>query len=551
MSGKIRLLEVSPGSGEEAIEIKRHGFEQPTVPYVACAAFTDRCDFTSTTSTDSPGAGGSDAITLPAVLEQMTQQLRDPEVSVYMWIDHLCTETNPPGQQMEYQYPTSLKDIYTAAKECIIWAGNDHDTSDEECFDRFLVMGNGQTTEHAFNFASRLAEADLSDIPPLFDERCSIDTNTHSWVYLFRILCRPFFRGLPLLRTNYVSGLARAVVLCGRTRISFNTLRQAAHRIWAVFPIPYFFQNIKESLDNEDDQITIMKADRAFLLSCLRFGLDSFAVLGRIREFFIPTENDSAPRFLVHLGYCDDIYCGVQDNVSAALVRQAVGETQELGSDPTTFIQKAVTQNQNTEPPSLALEGYIPCPPRAEDQAPFVHQRVHCGNDVRLVRLLPASCVNEPLQCGVVDIPVDKIPEFRVVLNDTFIRKRLEFKNFHGVQFPITTRSTVAMLVNGQAFVIPKIQEVFLRLVRDSSQPVHLFLWNICMSMQRSGLGTRADIARYLAVKRYVKLKGNGDEIDMYEVLDNAGQRRERHELEALGLPKTRSWDEWLLELND
>ncbi|KAI8625021.1 hypothetical protein F5Y19DRAFT_451970 [Xylariaceae sp. FL1651] len=551
MSKKLRLLEMSPGSVEGAIELNHILLELSAASYIACAVFTNSCDPASALSTEQSSLHIS--AVLPPPLQDMLHRLRDKELPIRLWIDQLCIPTTPAGEQMDYQCTTALRDIYAAAKETIIWAGGDHDDSDGGCFDALLGPGNYHTTEHAFNFASRLAGANVSDIAKLFDERYSADMNKHSWAYLFRILCRPFFRGLPLLRTNYASELPHATVQCGNARISLLTLRQAAHRIRAVFPVPRFLRNLDKSLLDENKESLTMDIDRSFLLTSIRFGLDSFTILARVESALTSVGDTEGPkesnsRFLVHLGYCDDIY---DFEGSEALFRLPSVETRELESDPTTFIEKAIARSHITTPSSLPFEGYMHCPPRPEDQAPFVHHTVNRRTKISLVRLLPAGSVIEPLQCGLIDAPVNELPEFQFVTNSTFIRKTLQAKDFHGVQFPVTTRSTVPILVNGQAFVIPKLQEVFLRLIRHSSQPVHLFLWNICMYPQESALETRANVEDYIAVKHFMKSERNANETDMYAVLDRAARERGRHQLKELGLPETLLWDDWLLELND
>lgn len=106
------------------------------------------------------------------------------------------------------------------------------------------------------------------------------------------------------------------------------------------------------------------------------------------------------------------------------------------------------------------------------------------------------------------------------------------------------------ILVNGQAVIVPQIQEVFLRLYRDPAQVTYVFFWNICMYSSEANLGSKDGIAQYVGVKNFMKEVGKAREIDMYAVL-KAGKERPRQDLESVGLPKGMLWDEWLLRLND
>ena len=149
------------------------------------------------------------------------------------------------------------------------------------------------------------------------------------------------------------------------------------------------------------------------------------------------------------------------------------------------------------------------------------------------------------------DVPKTKAPEFSFATNNTFLRKAPDTSNFHNVQFPVSTRLSMPILVNCQAFIVPRIQEVFLRLLRDSTQVTYVFLWNICMFTSEANMENRDGIENYVSVKHFMKEVGKAREIDMYAILEKAGKERTRQDLESVGLPKGISWDEWLLRLND
>lgn len=530
---KIHLARLLPGTYDTPILLEYSSYTlKEAPPYIACACLVD--------SSRQESKGSSDG--LASSLESVLRHLRGPERTLVLWNEQVCIDQN--SEQDKARHVTLLRAIYKSAAETVIWAGGDHVAQDSS-FDVYLGPGDTKTTEHAFSFAARLAEAPLSDIPELLGARYP-PTNVHSWSYLFRILCRPFWRSLALLRTNYAASLRRISVQCASTRIPLPTLQEAARRIQTFFPPLDFLYSIKQIEQNKE---SVLKSDYFVSLSCIRFGVDDNWVAARIFAH-ARKENAEGPRdrFIALIGAFSANY-EFEDRL--ARIRAVLSFLDRYDKDPASFVQDLISNRLELLPASLPWEGPLAHPPKAEDQAPFVHPIIDRSSSILLVKIVPASALDQPLQCGLVEVPKKEPPEFGFVTNSTFLRKAPDSTKFHGVEFPISTRSNVPILANCQAFVVPRIQEVFLRLVRDSTQETYVFLWNICMYNFEANMESRDRIEGYMKVKEFMKEVGKAKEVDMYAVLKMAGKKRTRQELEAVGLPKDLSWDDWLLELND
>ena len=532
-SPKIRLARLLPGPRDAPILLKYSVYtlnEAP--PYIAWASLDESFIYESKGLSDSPAPS----------FETILRHLRRPETAIDMWTEQICIDVN--SEQEKATHLELLRTIYESAVETFIWAGDDHAPEDSS-FDVYLRPGDTKTTEHAFDFAVSLAETRLSDIPQLLCARYP-PTKIHSWSYLFRILCRPFWRSLALLRTNYATSLHHISVQCGSTRIALSTLQEAARRIRTFFPPLDFIYSAKPSGLNKE---ALLDSDLFVLCSCVRFGVDPVRVAARIYAHVQPaTEQERHARFLAMIGAFYDEY--LLDNRLDMIVKD-FSFLKVYDKDPARFAQDLISSHHELLPVSLAWEGPVVHPPRAEDQAPFVHSTIDRRFFIRLVEIAPASTLDQPIQCGLVDVPKAKAPDFRFATNNTFLRKAPDTSNFHNVQFPISTRLSMSILVNCQAFIVPQIQEVFLRLLRDSTQVTYVFLWNICMFTSEANMENRDGIANYVSVKNFMKEVGKAREIDMYAVLEKAGKERTRQDLESLGLPKGISWDEWLLRLSD
>lgn len=537
LKGPARLVQLLPG--EDATPLKFNRTELTTAREQVFDALVCLHSDDEVYSADNDQAHISDN------LQDALRQMRSSQSSRLVWNADLCIDQS--NEEEQAAYAKLLKSIYMLAKCVIVWAGNHHE---DDCFAVYLGAGDATTTSHAFDFAHRLAQAPLDQIPEVLQE-IYLPTNVHSWVYLMRIISRPFFRSLLLLRTNYISDIASVVVQCSEQKISWVTLQTAAERLFVAHPIPHFL--LQEGFPKETKRETwqIMLADRDFLLSGIRFGFRPVDILVRLNwlKDQHPENEAFAKRLTVHLGYCGDIYPfpAVLDDVKAAyaaLGPQGIGEV-KIATEATAFTKASRL------PPSLSFEGFQLRPPEAEHQAPFVHRRINRRREIGLLVLLPAESLSAPIQCGLVYAARDDPPDFLFVTNHTFLRRALPTTGFHGVHFPVSSRHTSTILVNGQAFLIPKLQNVFLRLIRQKETAEFLFLWNVCMYPAEATMEGRDDFDTYGQIKYFMEVVGKAKIIDMYNTLEKAGEQNSRQQLEVLGLPESMRWEEWLLELLD
>lgn len=589
----IVFIKLLPGLKTDPIEVHNvisSGLEHP-IKFTACAIWAPR-----------PPAGTS--CTLSPELEGMLRELRDQSIPKYLWIEQLCVQSSYEDRA---RHVPMLKDIFMTAERVVIWSGNDQEPMYDKCFDFYFSLGHSvvgandedtkklgastatneevsidcltirevdaeeamvneaakvnisileststaptpqEITTHAFNFANRLATASIPEVASVLERRHPT-TNIHSWAYLFRILCRPFFRDLPLLQTNYLDQLPLATVRCSSSDIGLAQLRKAAVRIWAIFPIPYFIRETpfltKDGLNNK-----FMDNDREFLQSCMRFGFSPPDSWGRIDQAFRQENERTAERGLAHFSFCNDIY---RLNERESVYKAERARARSLVDDPERYIAIALAPDgRNLMPPSRQLDDCkLSPPPEVLDQAPFVHFRQTRLDTMLLTKLYPADTLSEPVQCCLVEHKITKAPDILWLTNSTVLRAPLPVSPYFGAQFPVTTRHTAPILVNRQAFIVPRLQEVFMRLMRGSKEPKYLFMWNICM-YPSDAIDSKRSISFYTGFKYFLETNGTVFDIDMYTVLDGAVEHLDRSALEEVGLPQGMSWDEWLLEIND
>ncbi len=480
-----------------------------------------------------------------ALAEQirLPQRMTSHTDARYLWIEQFCVDR---FQREHRTGPVSKsKTAYIHAKKIIIWAGDDHEAEDEP-LDRYLGVGARPSTEHAFDFAVNLARAGVDDVADVFQWRDEA-ANVASWAYLFRILCRPFFRRLALLQTRYVHDLPSVTVQCGSSTIELSILHQASLRIFAVFPLPDFIPNLP--LVRGPGAMEVVEADRQFALACLRFGFSSRAVWARIHWLFTDADVDDAEsdqRAIVHLGYAGQLY---DIPANGGRLKYTVDQVKLLKRKPAAFVQSVLSQPSLPNIPSMPFELPHHPPPLAAEQAPFVHGDFGLGKKLQLLVLLPADNLLEPVSCGLVEADIRVTPDITFVTNSTVLRHALPPETIRGVDFPVTTKQNLSILINGQAFAVPCAQKVFLRLFRDVTYPKFLFIWNICMPPPTSTIKSRDDVELYTKIKAKIVRWDNCDEVDMYEVLENAGKDVLREDLEALGLPEGMEWEDWLIDL--
>jgi hypothetical protein len=85
-----------------------------------------------------------------------------------------------------------------------------------------------------------------------------------------------------------------------------------------------------------------------------------------------------------------------------ARIRADLSFLEKYGEDPARFVQGLASSRLELLLASLPWEGPLAHPPKAEDQAPFVHPFIDWSSSIRLVKVVPAGAVDQPLQCRLV-----------------------------------------------------------------------------------------------------------------------------------------------------
>ncbi|KAI9767500.1 MAG: hypothetical protein M1839_004488 [Geoglossum umbratile] len=461
-------------------------------------------------------------ISLPVdnVAKNILLHLRQRDSSRRLWMDRICINQGD-AKELAGQTPL-MKLIHKCAKRVLIWIGEHHEEDDP--MNAYLGQGTLSSTQHAFDFAKSLASASPSDIGSVSQMEFP-QTGLPSWCYLARLVYRPWFRGLPLLRTSYLEGLSDTVVLCGAASVPWAVLSKATERIRMTKPIPRFLHDISPEPHGIWPGMELEDGVR-WLKARQRFGFEPAYMLAKN---FWSLQDDVDPeqkeRLIIFLGLSTDIFDSDYlhgelsrhlESFKAAGTHNVTGETGIL---------------EPAEPvPSLPFEGCLSPAPIPEDQAAFVHTPLMRPKDMRLLLLVPHYAdPSSPIQCGLIHVSREQPPAFAYVLNATLKDPRL----------------TTLILVNGQSFRVPKALEIFLRHVRHESEECLLFILKICEDPKFASAQSRGPIQGYTILKEDLYLPQASATIDMYSVLDRA------RDTQSEQLPKGMSWDDWLLELND
>ena len=507
----ISLLALQPGPREEEIvcTLKQSDLDH-------CAAYTVlACMQEEDNSQIHIQIDGADRL-VSRKLGDALRHVRKREEALLLWVEELCHNAGHQRTTRDGVFPT--KPFHLAAQRVLIWSGAE---SDQDFMNHYLGGDTKEATKHAFEFAHLLVTARTSKVAMLL-KKTFPGTEKHSWVYLVRILYRPWYRGLPLLKTNYVEDLEHCTVQYGSLSIRWRVLHEAGRRLWTARPTPHF---LLQSSTAEADRDAILLADHDWLQASLRFGWSSATMLARLHWLIKNNEgNMHGQRFMAHLGHCSGLY-DMDSNIP--LIRAYCGAV-EAGNGDEVIAPAAFEAMKDV--PTMPFEGFLSKSPVPHEQAPFVHTHVNRRKILQLVLLLPHNGLPaSPVQCGLVDCALEDVPPFTFVLNASLR----------------TPRSKACILVNGQAFYIPKILELFLRLIRDAEYGRFLFLWKICVYPEQVEMKGRKVIEDYVMTKYFMTHHG-ADTIDMYHALE--GSLDPDICAEA---PNGMHWDDWLLELND
>jgi hypothetical protein len=455
-------------------------------------------------------------------------RVRHKDKSRRIWIDRICINQDDAAEIAEQ--PRFMKRINESATGVILWIGGHEEKTDS--MNAYLGLGTLATTEHAFGFAKALSSASgpseiksvtASEFPP---------TKLPSWCYLARLLYRPWFRELPLLRTSYVEDLSSVSVLCGGVSIPWTALSKAAESIRTTNPLPRFFHHA--NLEPHSHLIwpgMSMESVLQWFRDRERFGFSPAHMATQICWVLEQTEDDEQESQLAALlGVADEAF-DLDNGLLAELRRHLEAlKTANAHNDAGGVDGPTKSLKQADPLPSLPFKGYLSLAPLAEDQAPFVHG-VRRQNEMRLLVLVPHhGAHSSPIQCGLIHISRDSPPPYAYVLNATL---------------PKPPRRTTSILLNGQSLCVSKAFEIFLRHLRHPRDEHLLFVWPICEDPKYAINQSRGPIEGYTIGKQDVYFPKASATVDLYEVLERA------RETQAEMLPEGLSWDEWLMELND
>lgn len=142
--------------------------------------------------------------------------LRKTDGARVVWIEGICV---PRAESWE-KTTTALraKSINTNVDEVILWAGTDLEV---DFMQTHLGDLSQSSVENAYKFARLLSTAKTSDIADMLHNKHS-ETDLPDWVKLIQILYRPWFRGLLLLRSNFLEELRGITVQCGSGLIPWH-----------------------------------------------------------------------------------------------------------------------------------------------------------------------------------------------------------------------------------------------------------------------------------------------------------------------------------------
>lgn len=506
--------------------------ELSDLPHDVVAFFDEDSDEPGTPSNDGPPD-------VPPHLNQVISPLRQPKDDSLLWIEQLCSGNGA----------IIRRKVVEEARRVIIWAGPDGDADEDAGFDAFIGPGNSETTESAFLLVQSLQEKSSAAIlEALMLDTTNDGTTFPQWAYVLRILCRPFFRRLPLLRTNYAAELLNASVQCGNSVVRLRELQHAAAWIWTIFPIPHFLRGHVGNHSTKD----LLEASKSLIKLLEDFGWESAAIQARLVHMASLTMDEEGPeRIFAFLEYSFDVRSAALDRM-----KEETSKITRFQADPVAVIEQYIRQDgPHFTPASLPFDCVQYQAPKAIEQAPFIHPLIDLDSpSCFLLLLMPGSHLSDPVQCGLVETNIEDAPDFEFVINSAVLRPpvtRLSHKNFPGISAGVTTRRVSAVLLNGQAIMIPSLQELFLRLYRDSEEPKFLFLWNLCMGPKWAGTGSELEFPLYFKKMGMLKQAISFSTLDMYSVLDNTDAERAREVLEYFGQPEDTAWDEFLLGLNE
>ena len=420
-----------------------------------------------------------------------------------LWIQSLALDPLPalsPKQLSRLQ-----KYIRVHAEKVIVWIGRDHE--DDDVLTGYLGSGSASSTKSAFGVCRSIASIEdlQEDLRPWFEIKAE-HSQRAMWCHLANLLYRPWFRELPLLKTNYLDEIPSLLVMCGTTLIEWACIRVASERVRMIEPIPHLL------VEDFEEVFTSVSRIKKWLEARENFGIstihtmfqaawlvkkipqghpDTDAQIDNVTAFVGAIDESSGMNFYLHL---ESIRDGIKREDTREHAPITLASLQSPAPLPTLPIQQAM----------------IP-PPDPEYQAPYVHKPMDYGA-VTLLKLFPHG--NNPdalVQGTLITAPWKDAPSFLYVLNATL-------KNY---------RRNSLILVDGQSFLVPEALDIFLRRVRDTKDERLLYIWKICMKPDVADVpgdpeSVRAHV-KYMTIAQRLQSISAGC-IDMYKILTEAAE---------------------------
>ena len=524
IEGEIRLLDFSPenNSGSSGNYTMKSYPEQKCPDYDVIEYMTEpNHGFSSSISIN-----GEEAVVEPSLVHALSHWIHQKR-SQKLWIQSLCLDSVSSLDAKQLSH--FLKRIRTRAQTVIIWIGRDHE--DDDILREYLGRGDDSSTKMAFDIGQSMADVDdpEEDLRKYIDAK-SLHTQRAMRCHLMNLLYRPWFRELPLLKTNYVDQIPSLLVACGARQIKWDSVNSAAEKIRMIEPIPHLltdpFIEVFESMKHIHDWLEVRER---FGFSTVRLIAQAMWLSERLPED--PNDNDRRrSHVLAFLGTIGELY-GWSSNMHKALLDS---------------IDRATEEEDARENSPITLPNFeSPCPPPTfpirqaldpaldpEHQALYVHRPVRYGF-LNLFKLFPRGNSSESLiQGSIISVPIANVPPFFFVWNATL-------KNY--------SRNSL-ILVDGQSFVIPEALEVFLRQVQDPIEERLYFIWRICERPEETdvlGMGDSAQALIQYTMKYVAINKLSAGFVDLYDVLTAVADD------DAQDFEESVDGDDWLLDLLD
>ncbi|MCJ1454271.1 hypothetical protein MMC28_004623 [Mycoblastus sanguinarius] len=524
VSSKINLLDLLPGDGPDGGN--KYALKEFTLE--TCPAY-DVLEYL-TLQDDDEGSSirlNGETIALETILGHALSHWAKQRAAGKLWVQTLCLD--PLHGMSAKQLSQLQKRVCTNAEVVTIWIGRDHE--DDDILTEYLGSGCESSTKSAFDICQSIAniEDPQEDLRPLLLIKAEHSQRAMR-CHLANLLYRPWFRELPLLKTNYLDEIPVLRVGCGTKFIDWASIKVAAERLRMIEPIPHLLE------ENFMEIFTSKSHIEAWLDARQNFGFSIFHLVPQAvwlskRTHEPQSRNDARIDNVTAFSGIISGICGWDSKMHEIPWQsiQAMWDQEDRRLHcPITLASLQIPNSLPTLPIQRAL---IP-PPDPEYRAPYVHAPAKPGA-FNILKLFPQkSDPDAPIQGSIVSTSGEDAPPFLYVCNATL-------KDY---------RRNTFILVDGQSFLVPEALDIFLRRIRHTEDEKLLFIWKICWYPDEADVpGDRRGVS---ALTNYMKnaeifLSLSVDFIDMYDVLFEAA--------EEIARKREGSSDEydWLLDLLD